>query len=232
MQARDAPATFCCNVVSSALLSCRYWDIEHASDFLGAKPGAMKALTGPCRCCERPTTRYARDMVVPGTSGMCPDCWQLESERPEDLEGSTSFYIHHYTDSNVIWDTRQDLIAKIIAVGGYTISPDKLLFALGKQIRATCPISGCMDFQNLLASFLTNGLRIATEQIQTFLDAVGSDACSRVYALIYTSMLCPWECHGASCMSFLVVCNVPWCTIQAQLSNAEGALPKRQSHIS
>ena len=205
-----------CTCASTLMLSCRYWDINRAADFLGAVPGAMKALTGPCRCCERPTTRYARDMVVLGTSGMCPDCWQLESKSCSEENKPYSYTKYHYTDSNVIWDTQEDVIAKILSVGGYTVAPEKLIHALAKQIRVSCPISECMDFQHMLASFLTSGLRVATDHLQLLLSAVQSDACSRVYALLYSVMLCPWECpaNAPHAQSFLVVCNVPWCTIK------------------
>lgn len=207
------------------MLSCRYWDIKKAADFLGATPRAMKALTAPCRCCEGPTTRYARDMAVPGTSGMCPDCWQLDVKRESWAdkgglkqctdENFEAYNMQHYTDTNVIWDTREDIIERILSAGGYTLAPTKLIHALAKQLQASCPISGCMDFQSLLASFMTDGLRLATEQLQQLLDAVGSDSCCRVYALLYSVMLCPWECphDAAQGDAFLQIsCNVPWCT--------------------
>lgn len=73
-----------------------------------------------------------------------------------------------------------------------------------------------MDFQSMLASFLTDGLWVATEHLHQLLDAVRFDACSRVYALLYSVMLCPWECPPTAphAQSFLVFCNVPWCAIQ------------------
>jgi hypothetical protein len=182
----------------------------------------MKALTGPCRCCERPTTRYARDMAVIGTSGMCPDCWhrkhiQLASGTP-GLHGDRL----HITDSNTACDSREEVNAKIIAVGGYTIVPDKLLRALLRHIQASPSPSGCMDFHNMLASFLIDGLRLATEQVQALLDALGLDACCRVYALVYSCMLCPWECPLTApysesfrrCEYPSGHCNVPWCAFQ------------------
>ncbi len=177
----------------------------------------MKALTGPCRCCERPTTRYARDMAVLGTSGMCPDCWQHDG-RPSGPHSDT----FHVTDSNTACDSREEVNAKIIAVGGYTIVPDKLLRALLRHVQASSSPSGCMDFQKMLASFLIDGLRLATEQVQALLDALGLHACCRVYALVYSCMLCPWECpltapHSESfrrCEQDSGHGNVPWCTFQ------------------
>ncbi len=176
----------------------------------------MKALTGPCRCCERPSTRYARDMAVTGTSGMCPDCWQHDG-RP----GPQSCTLH-VTDSNVACDSREQVNAKIIALEGYTIVPDKLLRALLRHIQASSSPSGCMDFQNMLASFLIDGLRLATEQVQALLDALGLDACCRVYALVYSCMLCPWECpltapysvSFRNCDYDSGYCNVPYCAFQ------------------
>ncbi len=173
----------------------------------------MKALTGPCRCCERPTTRYAKDMAVLGTSGMCPSCWNyggIPSGPPNGWQ--------HVTDSNTACDSREEVNAKIIAVGGYTIVPDKLLQALLRHIQAASRPFGC----KMLASFLVDGLRIATELVQALLDALGFDACWRVYAVVYSCMLCPWECPlTAPCSeSFRRCeygsghCNVPWCAFQ------------------
>lgn len=190
----------------------------------------MKALTGPCRCCERPTTRCAKDMAVPGTSGMCPDCWHLESKSwTQSIGEYTNYFTQHYTDSNVIWDSRQDINAKILSIAGYTVAPDKLIHSLAKQIQASCPIFGCMDFQSMLASFLTDGLRVATEKLLQLLDAVGPDACSRVYALLQSVMLCPWECPATAPYSkpFLVVCNVPCCAIQNSASKTMHSLKGR-----
>lgn len=144
----------CFGCALTLMLLYRYWDIKAAADFLGARPGAMKALTGPCRCCECPTTRYARDMVAPGSNGMCPWCWQLESPTStcQSDKGEVQ-YQYHITDSNVDWESREEVNAKIIAVGGFTLVPHKVLHALSKQIQASRPITNCMTFQNLLASF-------------------------------------------------------------------------------
>lgn len=138
-------------------------------------------------------------MAVPGSSGMCPDCWQLDVKRESwadkgGLKQCTdynfeAYNLQHYTDTNVIWDTREDIIEKILSAGEDTIAPTRLIHALAKQIQASCPISGCMDFQSLLASFMTDGLRLATEHLQQLLDAVGSDSCCRVYAAVFSHAL-------------------------------------------
>ena len=49
-----------------------------------------------------------------------PDCWQ------------------HITDSNTACDSREEVNAKIVAVGKYTIVPDKTLHAAARII-AMCP---------------------------------------------------------------------------------------------
>ncbi len=194
----------------------------------------MKVLTGPCRCCERPTTRYARDMAVIGTSGMCPDCWQHDgSQGPQ----SCSF---HVTDSNIACDSREQVNAKITALGGYTIVPDKLLRALLQHIQASSSPSGCMDFQNMLASFLVDGLRLATEQVQALLDALGPDACCRVYALVYSCMLCPWNWrvtapHSVSfrnCDYDSGYCNVAYGAFQHSTPMLKHQSLKAMTHLS
>ena len=71
-----------------------------------------------------------------------------------------------------------------------------LTHALTKQIQAACYmyISGCMGFQRLLAIFPTDGLRIAIEHSSLLqLPNVGSAACTRVYALLYSIMSCLCE---------------------------------------
>lgn len=192
-------------------------------------------MTGPCRCCERPTTRYARDMAVLGTSGMCPSCWHyggIPSGPPDRWQ--------HVTDSNTACDSRDEVNAKIIAVGGYTIVPDKLLHALLKHIQASSRPFGCMDFQNMLASFLIDGLRIATEQVQALLDALGFDACWRVYALVYSCTLCPWECPVTApcsesfrgCAYGSGHCNVPWCAFEHSIPNLKHQSLKDKTYSS
>lgn len=157
---------------------------------------------------------------------MCPDCWQLDVKRESwadkgGLKQCTdynfeAYNLQHYTDTNVIWDTREDIIEKILSAGEDTIAPTRLIHALAKQIQASCPISGCMDFQSLLASFMTDGLRLATEHLQQLLDAVGLEVThAAACMLLYSVMLCPWECpedapHGDAFLQ--MSCNVPWCT--------------------
>lgn len=83
---------------------------------------------------------------------MCPDCWHRKhiqlASGTRGLHGDRL----HITDSNTAYDSREEVNAKIIAVGGYSIVPDKLLRALLQHIQASSLPSGCVDFQNGLIS--------------------------------------------------------------------------------
>ena len=154
-------------------------------------------------------------MAVPGTTGLCTDCWNSDVDHGQ-LGGLNKIKM---PDSNVSWDSREDVHAKMLAASGYTIVPDSILSTLLQQIQELCPATGelsCMYFQQVLASVLTPGLRLCTEQVPQLIDALGPNSCPRVYAVSYSCMLCPWECpeDGPAREAFYKNNNMPWSTTQ------------------